>query len=66
MLLQVSEAQVKCASRIRKNEAANCFTNEMGSPVRNENSLAGPVTPKSAMRKTVRSVLAPVQSKESE
>ena len=40
--------------------------NEMGSPVRNENSLAGPVTPKSAMRKTVRSVLAPVQSKESE
>ena len=38
--------------------------NEMGSPVRNENSLAGPVTPKSAIRKTVRSVLS--QSKESE
>ena len=38
--------------------------NEMGSPARNENSLAGPVTPKSAIRKTVRSVLA--QSKESE
>ena len=38
--------------------------NEMRSPVRNENSLAGPVTPKSPMRKTARSVLA--QSKESE
>ena len=40
--------------------------NEMGSPVRNENSISDPVTPNSAMRKAVRSVLMPVQSKESE
>ena len=40
--------------------------NEMGSPVRNENSISDPVTPNSAMRKAVRSVLLPVQSKESE
>ena len=39
---------------------------EMESPVRNENSVSDPVTPNSAMRKAVRSVLAPVQSKESE
>ena len=40
--------------------------NEIGSPVRNENSVSDPVTPNSAMRKAVRSGLAPVQSKESE
>ena len=34
--------------------------------MRNENSISDPVTPNSAMRKAVRSVLAPVQSKESE
>ena len=40
--------------------------NEIGSPARNENSVSDRVTPNSAMRKAVRSVLAPVQSKESE
>ena len=40
--------------------------NEMGSPVRNENSVSDPVALNSAMRKAVRFVLAPVQSKESE
>ena len=35
----------------------------MGSPVRNENSVFDPVTPNSAMRKAVRSVLAPVQER---
>ena len=34
--------------------------------MRNENSVSDSVTPNSAMRKAVRSVLAPVQSKESE
>ena len=38
----------------------------MGSPVRNENSVSDPVALNSAMRKAVRFVLAPVQSKESE
>ena len=40
--------------------------NEMGSPVRNENSVSNPVALNSAMKKAVRSVHAPVQSKESE
>ena len=40
--------------------------NEMGSLVRNENIVSDPVTPNSAIRKAVRSVLAPVQSNESE
>ena len=39
--------------------------NEMGSPLRNENSVSDPATPNSAMRKAVRSVLVPVQLKES-
>ena len=39
---------------------------EMGSPLRNENSVSDPVKPNSAMRKAVISVLAPVQSKDSE
>ena len=38
----------------------------MGSPVRNENSVSNPVALNSAMKKAVRSVHAPVQSKESE
>ena len=37
--------------------------NEMGSPVRNENSVSDPVTPNTAMRKAVRSVLTPVQER---
>ena len=40
--------------------------NEMGSPLRSENSVSDPATPNSAMRKAVRSVLVPVQLKESE
>ena len=40
--------------------------NEMGSPLRNENSVSDPATPNSAMRKALRSVLVPVQLKESE
>ena len=35
----------------------------MGSPVRNENSVSDPVTPNTAMRKAVRSVLTPVQER---
>ena len=38
----------------------------MGSPLRNEGSVSDPLTPNSAMRKAVKSVLAPVQSKESD
>ena len=37
--------------------------NEMGSTVRNENIVSDPVALNSAMRKAVRSVLAPAQSK---
>ena len=40
--------------------------NEMKSPVRNESSVSDPVALNSAMRKAVRSVLAPVLSKEPE
>ena len=39
---------------------------EMGSPVRGDNHTSDSVTPCSAMRKAVRSVLAPAQSNESE
>ena len=34
--------------------------------MRNENSVSGPVTPNSAMRKALKSVFAPAQAKESE
>ena len=39
---------------------------EMGSPLRNESSVSDPLIPNSAMRKAVKSVLAPVHSKESD